>query len=223
MAKNDSANAAMPLSPAVMAKLDPEVMARIVRVQAVIAIGLKARRQEARALAKMNADLKSQVDVVLAPDVRRIRGDVVAVDRLRTDDRGRTRGRIQADIVQSKLQRMFRCGEISRRQALAGDALAADFERLEIPIKSLLNVEISGGGGDGTDQAFAMRCDAGRRIARALSGLSRELAEVVIWVSVMGSSAIDWAIARGYKRTSAGDILRMGLTHLADHYGLDSR
>jgi len=160
-------------------------------------------------------------DAILAPDIRRARGDVELEPYAIIGASGSVLGKGRRDRVQSWLARYRNRNEITDRQFIAGTRFGEDFEDSLPDIRSCLNDER--GGGDVHSYARAVggaAADARKRHMKARDALG-ELAGIVTWVAIFGHPASAWAEARKEQGRVGLGVLRLALDTLAKHYKLD--
>jgi len=206
--------------------LSDHVLARIDRLVEVATEQNAERRR--RSLARVAAAAMPK-ETKLVPEIRRERGEIDFVIRefALVDSNGKPTGRTQPRavvVVRSRLEQMERRGEITRRQRIAGDRLERAFQQAQVAIRSALDLDrVRGAGNDGAMAVYETAgniAGATMEIERAISALG-SLAHVVLYVAVAGLPASQWAEASGYNGRSGIDMLKLGLSTLANHYRLD--
>ena len=111
---------------------------------------------------------------------------------------------------------LLREGTIDRRQADAGERLRIAMERAECSLPAVSRSEVHVAPWDRVPLS-EQKLKAQRHVSRALTTLDSTLKSVVLWV-------LDGATIRGYaewkhmRHTTAAELLRRGLSALADYY-----
>lgn len=164
-------------------------------------------------------------DALLAPSVRRARGEIVSEAFVETDTRGRVTGRGNRDRAVSTPERLFRRGEISEFQYTAARMLIDAAEAAGRGVRSSLNIE-PGGGGDreaATLHHGARYTHAAARVRDALAAAGSTLAPVLIAVVIEGQSATAWAASTGRNPRDGIAAVRLALDALVEHFRLADR
>ena len=163
------------------------------------------------------ADFMEAKSAVLAPDIRRERGDVKLEQYAIEGPGGGVIGAGKRDRVQSMLGRYRRRGEISERQYIAGEKLAEYAEQMQAGAgKSCLDIVACS---DSSREAAIVAAGAKanhatlryRDAARAVGPI---LWPVIEWVAIQGKAATDWATSESRAKTDGIAALRLGLDAL---------
>lgn len=172
----------------------------------------------------MRKTRRRRIDAILAPSVRRARGEVVSEAFVETDTRGRVTGRGTRERVLITPERWLKRGEISELQFVAARMLLDAVEATGRGVRSSLNFEPS----DGDPEAAALHrggryAQAAARVRGALAAAGSTLAPVLIAVIIDGQSATAWAAAAGRPPRDGIAAVRLALDALVEHFKLAER
>lgn len=162
----------------------------------------------------------------LAPELTARRRSVVTAD-------DGSRAEVDFDLAESPLawlaSRRDKDGSplISPAEFQAGERFRRDFTLAGLMTRTTMNWEVFGGrterrSGRGSSGLIAdAAIDARQRVERALTALGPELAGVAIDVCCHLKGLVDVERRHGWPQRSGKVVLRLALSSLARHYGLD--
>ncbi len=132
---------------------------------------------------------------------------------------------VTVNLAESPLAWLHSRGLLTRRQALAGEQLRADFTRAGLEPSVTMRWDAappdgSSRGFGGHDHASVARIDARRRFHAALDHAGTGLADVCWRVICAGEAMPGAERALGWPSRSGRIILALALDRLADHYRL---
>ncbi len=151
-------------------------------------------------------------DALALVDMRRAKGEVVAVEE--TMQAGQRRARVKS---QTMLDRYLLRQQIDQRQFDAGERLhrvwRASGSAQTVVASYGLRVR---GGGELTQRQAALRAD----VTSALLAVGNRQASILVHVCLCDESAGDWGERHRGRANDGIAVLRLALDSLADHWGM---